>query len=155
VWREDDDNEEDDKDEYFSTPKRNKPDLDLVFGAELGDANAIMDNDNDANANANKDQSPSTKYGMMNKADWSMHVGGGGQPIYPVPYTREAKLFGINLEDGNLEKMRDAHGTIRFHLVFDWLLPLIGKGGFYRLHAKLHDPDHEGMRIPARALQSV
>ncbi len=32
-------------------------------------------------------------------------------------------------------KMKDAHGLIQFHLVFDWLLPKFGKGldevGFY------------------------
>jgi hypothetical protein len=64
-----------------------------------------------------------------------MHDGGGGGPIHPVPYTGEADLFGVKLEEGDLEKMRDAHGTIRFHLVFDWLLPLIGKDGFYKFVA--------------------
>ncbi len=94
-----------------------------------------MDNDNDVNANANKDEAPPKKYGMMNKADWSMHVGGGGQPIHPVPYTGEAELFGVKLEEGNLEKMHDDHRTICFHLVFDWLLPLIGEDGFYEFVA--------------------
>jgi hypothetical protein len=40
--------------------------LDLVLGAEFGDADA-MDNDDDANANANKDEAPTKKYGMTNR----------------------------------------------------------------------------------------
>jgi hypothetical protein len=64
-----------------------------------------------------------------------MHIGGGGQPIHPVPYTGEAKLFDVKLEEDNLQKMRDAHGTIHFHLVFDLLLPSIGMDGFYKFVA--------------------
>jgi hypothetical protein len=48
-------------------------------------------------------------------------------------------LFDIKLEDGNLDKMHDGHGTIRFHLTFDWLLPQFGRGldedGFYEFIA--------------------
>jgi hypothetical protein len=57
----------------------------------------------------------------------------------PVPYTGPSELFDINLEDGDLENMKDAQGTIRFHLVFDWLLPKFGqvldKEGFYEFAA--------------------
>lgn len=31
--------------------------------------------------------------------------------------------------------MCDAHGVIRFHLVFEWLLPMFGDEGFYKLIA--------------------
>ncbi len=60
-----------------------------------------------------------------------MREGGEVRCINPVPFTGEAEQFGIKLEDGNLEKMRDGHGTIRLNLVFDWLLLTFnGNGSF-------------------------
>ena len=64
-----------------------------------------------------------------------MHVGGGGRTIEPVLYTGEADVFGVKLADGDLEKMRDKHGDIRFHSVFEWLLPTFGDDGFYEFIA--------------------
>ena len=40
-----------------------------------------------------------------------MHVSGGGCQINLVPYTGEAELFGVKLAEGDLKKMRDAHGV--------------------------------------------
>jgi hypothetical protein len=75
------------------------------------------------------------RYRMMDQADWTRREHGEGQIIKPVPYTGPSELFDIKLEDGDLETMKDAHGTIRFHLVFNWLLPKFGEGldevGFY------------------------
>ena len=49
------------------------------------------------------------------------------------------ELFNVKLEEGDLDKMRDVHGTICFLLVFDWLLPKLGegldKGRFYEFVA--------------------
>ncbi|KAL3765172.1 hypothetical protein ACHAW5_008591 [Stephanodiscus triporus] len=67
--------------------------------------------------------------------DWVMHASGGGRTINPVPYTGEAELFGVKLAEGDLEKMRDAHGVIRYHLVFEWLLPTFSEEGFYEFVA--------------------
>jgi len=44
-------------------------------------------------------------------------------------------VFGVKLADGNLEKMRDKHGDIRFHFVFECLLPTFGEDGFYEFIA--------------------
>ena len=41
---------------------------------------------------------------------------------------RTVELFNVKLEEGDLDKMRDVHGTICFHPVFEWLLPKLGKG---------------------------
>jgi hypothetical protein len=64
-----------------------------------------------------------------------MHLNRGRLPINPVPYTREAELFGIKLAEGNLEKMRNAHDVIHFHLVFKRLLPSFGGDKFYEFIA--------------------
>jgi hypothetical protein len=85
---------------------------------------------NDMNINDGPTVEP-LKYGMANKADWVMLVNGGGRCINPVPYTGEAEHFGVKLEDGNLDKLSDAHRTIRYHKVVKWLLPTFGKDGFY------------------------
>jgi hypothetical protein len=68
-------------------------------------------------------------------------LGGDGQFINPVPFTREAKHFGVKLEKDDLEKIQDKNGSIRFHLVFDWLLPMFNvadsfnEDGFYKFVA--------------------
>jgi hypothetical protein len=143
VWREDDDDEEEDNDDYFATPKkRNKPagkqkhkkmkttiNPDLVLGAEFGNeggADAMIDNEEIGDALAEP-----KKYLMTDNKDWTMHKGGEGRRINPVPFTGEAEQFGVKLEEGDLKKMRDGHGMIRLYLVFDWLLPTFnGNGGF-------------------------
>jgi hypothetical protein len=56
-----------------------------------------------------------------------MHAEGGGCPTEPVPYTGNSELLKIKLADGNLDKMRDDHGAICFHKVFEWLLPTFGE----------------------------
>ena len=75
------------------------------------------------------------KYNLTKAKDWTKHVSGGGRHINPVPYTGEAELFGVKLASVDLEKMRNTHGVIRFHLVSKWLLPLVGKEGFYEFVA--------------------
>ncbi len=37
--------------------------------------------------------------------------------------------------DSDLDKMRNNHGAIRFHKVFEWLLPMFGESGFYKFIA--------------------
>ena len=100
---------------------------DFVLGAEFGDADGVEGGDDGAEP---------TKYGLTMAKDWTMHVSGGGHHINPVPYTGEAELFGVKLAAGDLEKMCDAHDVIRYHLVFEWLLPTFGKEGFYEFVAE-------------------
>ncbi len=106
---------------------------DSFFGAKLefGDA----DNNNDEGGNEMNDDDchivEPIKYRITNKADWTMLANGGGQRIDPVPYTGEAEYFGVKLEDGNLDKLRDAHGKICYHKVFKWLLPTFGEDRFF------------------------
>jgi hypothetical protein len=145
--------EEYDDNNYFPTPpncnnsnaarkgkhKKRKTTInpDLVFGAnlEFGDAD---NNDNEGGNEMNDDKGPTIKpikYRMTNMADWTMLVNGGGQCNDPVPYTREAEHFGIKLEDGDLDKLHDTHGTIHYHTVFKWLLPMFGEDRFYKFVA--------------------
>ncbi len=89
---------------------------------------------NDENENeVSEDEDTATtadpkRYEMTDKKHWTWRKNGKGRVIEPVPYTGPLELFDIKLEDGDLGKMKDAHGTIRFHLVFDWLLPKFGEG---------------------------
>ena len=150
----DDDDEDEGSDDYFATPpKRSKPAVrkrkhnkrkatinpDLVFGAVANAGAGANDG-----IEASVDEDPTTtadpnRYTMTDKVDWTRRENGTGRIIEPVPYTGPSELFDIELEDGDLEKMKDAHGTIRFHLVFDWLLPKFGEGldedGFYEFVA--------------------
>ncbi len=145
--------EEYDENNYFTTPpncnnsnaarkskhKKRKTTInpDLFFGAEVESGDADKD-DNEGGNEMNDNDGPTVepiKYGMANKADWTMLINGGGQLINPVPYTGEAEHFGIKLEDGNLDKLRNARGTIRYHKVFKWLLPAFDEDGFYEFVA--------------------
>ena len=92
----------------------------------------------DIEASVNKD--PATmadlkRYRMTDQADWTRREHEEGRIIEPVPYTGLSELFDIKLEDGDLETMKDVHGKIRFHLVFEWLLRKFCEGldevGFY------------------------
>ncbi len=129
MWREvDDDEEEEDNNNYFAKPKKhNKPagkqkhkktkttiNPDLVLGANFGNeggADAMIDDVEIGAATVER-----KKYSMTDKKDWTMHKGGDGIPINPVPFTGEAEQFGVKLEEGNLEKMWDGHETIHFIL---------------------------------------
>ena len=123
---EDDDNDEDaGSNDYFTTlPKRSKPaarkqqhkkrkatiNPDLVFGAVDPGAN----NENEARV----DEDPATtvypkRYTMKKSADWTRRENREGRVIKPVPYTSPSELFDIKLEDGDLGKMKGAHGTIQ------------------------------------------
>jgi len=92
-------------------------------------------------ADDRSDEDPTTaagdprRYTMTKSKHWTRRDSGEGRVMEPVPYTGPSELFDIKLEDGDLEKMKDGRGTIRFHLVFDWLLPKFGEGldkeGFY------------------------
>jgi len=73
--------------------------------------------------------------GVTAAKDWTMHVSGGRRHINSVPYTGEAEVFGVKLAEGDWEKMRDKHGVICFHLVFEWLFPTFGEEGFYEFVA--------------------
>jgi hypothetical protein len=153
VFRDDEDDvDEDDEDDkacedYFATPpKRNKPaarkrqhkkkkatiNLDLVSGA-VGTADDSSDEDPTTAAGDPR------RYTMTKAEHWTRGDSGEGRVMEPVPYTGPSELFDIKLEDGDLENMKDAQGTIRFHLVFDWLLPKFGQGldeeGFYEFVA--------------------
>ncbi len=147
VFRDDEDDVGEDNEEsedYFATlPKLNKPaalkrkhtknkatiNPDLVFGGAVGAADDSSDEDPTMAAGDPR------RYTMTKAKHWTRRDSGGGQVMEPVPYTGPPELFDIKLEDGDLEKMKDAWGTIRFHLVFDWLLPKFGQGldeeGFY------------------------
>jgi hypothetical protein len=112
--------------------------LGVEFGNE-GGADAIDDvGGNDANNDYGPTAKPK-KSAMTEEKDWTMHIGGGEGCIVTVPYTGESMHFGVKLEKGNLEKMQDEHGTIHFHLVFDWLLQMFGESldenGFYEFVA--------------------
>lgn len=156
----DDDNDDDDDsnedDDYFDfvTPKKRNNNAgkrkhkkrkttinpDFVLGAEFeNEGTAEVDNEEEGVDDGMDDDNvplvEPTKYGLTVAKDWMMHVGGGGPQINPVPYTGEAERFGIKLAEGDLKKMCDAHGVIRFHLVFEWLLPMFGEEGFYKLIA--------------------
>ena len=140
VFRDDEDDvdeEDEESEDYFSTPltKRNKPaarkrqhkkkkatiNPDLVFGA-VGTADDSSDDEDPATT------ADPRRYKMTEGKDWTRRDSGEGRLMEPVPYTGLSEQFDIKLEDGDLEKMKDAQGEIRFHLVFDWLLPKFGKG---------------------------
>jgi hypothetical protein len=90
------------------------------LGAEFGSERITNAVDDERGDDANNDDGPTAKpnkHARTKKKDWTMHVGGGGQHTNPVPYTGEAEHFGVKLEEGNWEKMRDNHGTICLHLV--------------------------------------
>lgn len=154
------DDDSDDSGDDFVTPKRNKQpgkrtrkkrettiNPGLVFGAV--DFEDAADDDNDA-----ADDPEPKKYSMTEAKHWKQVDvdGGGGRVIEPVPYTGEGELFAVKLRAGELAKMRDKHGTIRFSKVFDWLLPKFEGGeSFYEFIAarmrnymlriiKVHDP---------------
>ncbi|KAL3775049.1 hypothetical protein ACHAW5_007513 [Stephanodiscus triporus] len=76
------------------------------------------------------------RYKMTKAKHWTRRDSGEGRLMEPVPYTGPSELFDIKLEDGDLEKMKDGQGEIRFHL----LLPKFGEGldeeeGFYEFIA--------------------
>ena len=140
------------KNNYFATPKKRNNNVgkwkhkrkttinpDFVLGAEFeNEGTADVDDEEGGDDDMDDDDGPlvePTKYGLTASKDWTMHVGGGGRQINPVPYTGEAELFGVKLAKGDLKKMRDAHGVIRFHFVFEWLLPTFGEDGFYEFIA--------------------
>jgi hypothetical protein len=52
-----------------------------------------------------------------------------------VPYTREAEELALKLMEDKLDGMHDTHRVIRFHKVFEWLLPTLGEGRFYKFAA--------------------
>ncbi len=159
TWRldnnDDNDNDNDnDNDDYFATPKKRYNNAgkrkhkkmketinhDFVLGAEFGnEGTADVENeeggDNDMDDDDGPMGEPPKKYGMTMAKDWTMHTEGGGPPIEPVPYTGNSELFWIKLADGDLDKMCDKHGAIRFHKVFEWIFPTFGKMGFYKFIA--------------------
>jgi hypothetical protein len=119
MWREDNDDDEEDNDNYFAMPKKHNKTAnkckhkktkttinpDLVLGAEFG-ADAMVNEKEGVPNNDNCPMSEPKKYSMMDKKDWTMCVGGDRQRIAPVPLTGEAEHFGVKLEEGHLEKMR-------------------------------------------------
>ena len=158
MWRLDDNDDSDDDnnedDDYFATPKKRNNNAgkrthkkrkttinpDLVLGAEFeNEGTADMGDEEEGDSGMDDDDGSMVepkKYGLTTSKDWTMHVTGGGRPIEPVPYIGEAELFGVKLAEGDLEKLRDTHGVIRFHLVFEWLLPTVGdEEGFYEFIA--------------------
>ncbi len=157
MWRLDDDDDSDDNnsedDNYFAMPKKHNNNArkrthkkrkttinpDLVVGAEFeNEGTADMGDKEGGDDGMDDDDGPMVeprKYGLTAAKDWTVHATGGGHSIEPVPYTGEAEVFGVKLAEGDLEKMRDTHGVIRFHLVLEWLLPTFGEVGFYEFIA--------------------
>jgi hypothetical protein len=145
MWRLDNGEEEEDNNNYFGTPKWNKPttgkqkhrkqkttiNSDLFLVAEFGNEAGTDAMEDEGGNDSNNDDGPTAKpkkYAMTKKKDQTVHARGGGQCIGPVPYTRTLEHFKVKLEKGNFEEMQDKHGKNCIHLVFDWLLPILNKG---------------------------
>jgi hypothetical protein len=150
----DDDDNDDDNNDYFETPKKCNNNAskqrhkkrkatinhNFVLGAEFGnEGTANVDNEDRGDDNMDNDNGPMGEplknYGMTMAKDWMMHTEGRGRPIQSVPHTGDSEFFQIKLTDGNLDKMRNEHKAIRFHKVFEWLLPMFGKTGSYKFIA--------------------
>jgi hypothetical protein len=50
-----------------------------------------------------------------------------GRNILPIPFTGGGEDFAVKISDEELESLKDNSGDIRFHKVFQWLLPRFPK----------------------------
>jgi hypothetical protein len=72
------------------------------------------------------------RYEKTNAANWTKHK--NGQPrrvIHPIPVTGTSEFFHPNISDIEMKEMIDEHGNIRFHKIFEWMLPTFYGESFY------------------------
>jgi hypothetical protein len=90
-----------------------------------GDADA-EDSDDDIDLFEEK------RYEKTKTKNWTKHKNGRpGREIHPIPFTGLAEFFQPNLSDDKVKGMMDAHGDIRFHKIFEWMLPTFEGVSFY------------------------
>jgi hypothetical protein len=90
-----------------------------------GDADA-EDSDNDIDLFEEK------RYEKTKTVNWIKHENGRpGREIHAIPFTGPAEFFCSSLSDDEVKGMMDAHGDIRFHKIFEWMLPTFEGVSFY------------------------
>lgn len=65
-------------------------------------------------------------YKMTYHNDWTKISAVNHGQHTAIPYTELNEFFGINMCDWEMEKMKDKNGDIRYHKIFEWMLPTFG-----------------------------
>ncbi len=72
------------------------------------------------------------RYKKTNAANWTKHENGQpGRVIHPIPFTGTSEFFCTNISDIEMKEMIDKHGDVRFHKIFEWMLPTFYSKSFY------------------------
>jgi hypothetical protein len=90
-----------------------------------GDADG-KDSDKDADLFEEK------RYKRTNAANWTKHKNGQpGRVIHPIPFTGTSEFIHPKISDIEMKEMIDKHGNVRFHKIFEWMLPTFDDKSFY------------------------
>jgi hypothetical protein len=98
-----------------------------------GDGDADFEGDADAeDSNDDIDLFEEKRYEKTKTKNWMKHENGRpGRYIHPIPFTGLSEFFRPNLSDDKVKGMMDAHGDIRFHKIFEWMLSTFEGVSFY------------------------
>jgi hypothetical protein len=108
-----------------------------------GDADIEGDADGKDSDN-NIDLFEEKRYKKTKAKNWTMHKNGQpGREIHPIPITGTSELFCPNISDKEMKGIIDKHGNIRFHKIFEWVLPMFDG------ELQLHGTQHQIKRVDA------
>jgi hypothetical protein len=99
-----------------------------------GEGDADFEGDADAeDSDDDIDLFEEKRYEKTKAVNWIKHHENGqlGRDIRAIPFTGPAEFFQPNLSDDKVKGMMDAHGDIRFHKLFEWMLPTFEGVSFY------------------------
>jgi hypothetical protein len=60
--------------------------------------------------------------------------------IHPIPFTGTSEFFCPIITDIEMKEMINEHGNVRFHKIFEWMLPMFDGKSFYEcLSVRMHN----------------
>ena len=133
---------------------------DSVMLSGEGDADFEGDTDSE-DSDDDIDLFKEKRYEKTKAKNWTKRKNGRpGREIHPIPFTGSAEFFWPSLSDNEVKGMMDEHDDIRFHKIFEWMLPTFEGVSFYefllvRMHdAQLHVAHHQRQRVDATEVLS-
>ena len=99
-----------------------------------GDGDTDFEGDADAeDSDDDIDLFEEKRYEKTKSKNWTKHENGRPwREIHPIPFTGLSEFFRPNLSDDEVKgMMMDAHGDIRYHKIFEWMLPMFEGVSFY------------------------
>jgi hypothetical protein len=98
-----------------------------------GEGDAVVEGDADGkDSDKDADLFKEKRYERTNAANWTKHKNGQpGRVTHPIPFTGTSEFFCPNISDIEMKEMIKEHGNVRFHKIFEWMLPTFNGKSFY------------------------